>query len=38
MRTVLEERGVNIHGLNADKHREILWQYEVKYFYMLTRR
>ena len=32
MRTVLEERCVNIHGLNADKLRELLWQYEVNIF------
>ena len=29
MRTVLEERGVDIGGMNADKLRELLGQYEV---------
>ena len=29
MRTVLEERGVDIGGTNADKLRELLGQYEV---------
>lgn len=29
MRTVLEERGENTHGMNADKLREVLGQYEV---------
>lgn len=30
MRTVLEERGVNTQGLNADKLRELLREYEVR--------
>lgn len=29
MKTVLEERGVDTHGMNADKLRELLRQYEV---------
>ena len=29
MRTVLEERGINTRGLNADKLRQILQQYQV---------
>lgn len=31
MRTVLEERGVNTQGLNADKLRELLREYEVRH-------
>lgn len=29
MRTVLDERGIDVHGLNAEKMREILRQHEV---------
>lgn len=29
MKTVLEERGIDTHGLNADKMRDILRQHEV---------
>lgn len=30
MKTVLEERGVNTNGMNADKLRELFRQYEVQ--------
>ena len=29
MRNVLRERGVNTHGMNADKLRELLREYEI---------
>ena len=36
MKTVLEERGVETDGLNADKLRELLRQYEVNLFIFVT--
>ena len=36
MKTVLEERGVETDGLNADKFRELLRQYEVNLFIFVT--